>query len=622
MGYDGSTGGDSTSGGSSSGANGGADARTGPGGDATSGLGADATSGLGLDATTATGADATTAPGADGGSNLGADGSACVVDGGVADAVVTVGAPTAYPYVSDMGDGTYRNPIVLADYSDPDVIRVGDDYYLVSSSFTNTPGLPILHSRDLVNWTIVGHALANLPNARYGQYITGAGVWAPSIREHNGTFYIFFPTPDEGIYVITATSPAGPWSAPNLLVSGAGFEDPCPLWDDDGQAYLVHAYVGSRTNGYKNRLNLLKMSPDATQILDPGPVVPGYGADGGPGTGTVIIGPDPAYPTLEGPKLYKRNGYYYILAPAGGVTGGFEAAFRSKNIYGPYEAYPKVLEQGGTSINGPHQGGMVDTPSGSEWWFVHFQDTGLYGRIAHLEPVTWQNDWPLMGVAGDGGIRQPVLRYQKPDTCPQPQAIPQTGDDFHGADLSLAWQWHANHQDGWYSLTAKPGSLRLFPQAVPAASDAGAGLKLAPNLLLQKAPARSFDVDTVVDLSGTSGQGGAGLVVTGTSYAALSVAESAGGRQVTLQIDNQTMATDTLSSGPVHLQLAFADGGQCRFSYGVDGTALKSFSQSFQAQPLSGSWNGVELGIFAVAPSGSTPQGQADFSYFRFGPYQ
>ncbi|MDP8998640.1 MAG: glycoside hydrolase 43 family protein [Myxococcota bacterium] len=558
------------------------------------------------------------------GGEAGAGDGGCAMNGAV-EASLAVGAPESYPYVSDMGDGTYRNPIVLADYSDPDVIRVGEDYYLVASSFTNTPGLPILHSRDLVNWTLVGHALVNVPGSHYAQYTFGTGVWAPSIREHDGTFYIFFPTPDEGIYVVTSPSPLGPWSVPSLLVAGAGFEDPCPLWDDDGKAYLIHAYVGSRTGGYKGRLNILKMSPDATQILDPGPVVPGFGSDGGRiGTGTVVVGPDPNYPTLEGPKFYKRNGWYYILAPAGGVMGGFQAAFRSKTVYGPYEAYPKVLEQGTSPINGPHQGGMVDTPSGNEWWFVHFQDTGLYGRILHLEPVTWMNDWPLLGMVGDGGVQQPVLRYKKPDICQQPRSIPQAGDDFKGPDLSPAWQWHANHVDTWYSLTARPGHLRLFPQILPANGDGGAPIDLvqAPNLLLQKLPALSFDVDTVIELSGTGGQGVAGIVLTGASYAGLSVTEAGSGLQVSLLVQGQTIASDTLPAGPVHLQIAFAAGGQCRFSYGLDGGSLRSFSSPYMAQPLKGSWNGVEVGIFAVTPAGGTAQGQADFSYFRFGAFQ
>src|SRR5215471_10626916 len=206
-------------------------------------------------------------------------------------------APGAYPWIPDQGDGTYRNPVLLADYSDPDVLRVGEQYYLTSSSFHLTPGLPILRSRDLVNWTIVGHALENLPDRRYQEVQPGAGVWAPSLRQHDGTFYIFAPLPDEGIYVLTAPKPEGPWSEPRLLIAGKGLIDPCPLWDDDGKAYLVHAYARSRA-GIKDRLRVLPMAPDTSAVL---------------GEGEIVYHDPDNQPTLEGPKLYKRNGYYYIL---------------------------------------------------------------------------------------------------------------------------------------------------------------------------------------------------------------------------------------------------------------------------------------------------------------------
>src|SRR5439155_9640228 len=156
-------------------------------------------------------------------------------------------AAAPYPWTPDQGDGTFRNPILYADYSDPDVVRDGEDFYLVASSFNCTPALPILHSRDLVNWTIVNHALDNLPNPRgvFDKPRHGEGVWAPAIRKHDEKFWIFFPMPDEGIYVTTADDPSGQWSEPHLLIEGKGLIDPCPLWDDDGKAYLVHAYARS-----------------------------------------------------------------------------------------------------------------------------------------------------------------------------------------------------------------------------------------------------------------------------------------------------------------------------------------------------------------------------------------
>ena len=267
------------------------------------------------------------------------------------------GLPAEPPYISrvwvaDLGNGMYRNPVLNADYSDPDAIRVGDDFYLVSSSFEDIPGLPILHSRDLVNWTLIGHALLRQPPFEvFAKPQHGNGVWAPAIRYHKGEFYIYYPDPDYGIYLVKARNAAGPWSDPVLVEGGKGLIDPCPLWDDDGHE------------------------------LDP---------------------------TFEGPKLYKRNGYYYIFAPAGGVTTGWQLVLRSKNIYGPYER-KVVMDQGSTAVIGPHQGAWVTTKTGEDW-FLHFQDKGPYGRVMHLQPMKWLAGWPVIGAHKDrGGKGEPVL---------------------------------------------------------------------------------------------------------------------------------------------------------------------------------------------------------------------
>lgn len=241
-------------------------------------------------------------------------------------------------WVADNGNGTYKNPIINADYSDPDAIRVGDDYYMTASSFEDIPGLPILHSKDLVNWTIIGHALDRLPP--YDHFSVprhGEGVWAPAICYHNNEFYIYYPDPDFGIYRTKAKNPAGPWSEPVLVEAGKGLIDPCPLRDDDGNTYLVHAWAGSRA-GIKSIITVKKMNGEGTKTLDKGVIVyDGHETD----------------PTIEGPKFYKRNGYYYIFAPAGGVSTGWQLVLRSKNVYGPYQRRV-VMDQGKTTINGPH----------------------------------------------------------------------------------------------------------------------------------------------------------------------------------------------------------------------------------------------------------------------------
>lgn len=282
-------------------------------------------------------------------------------------------------WAPELGDGTYRNPIIFADYSDPDIIAVHDEFYMVSSSFNHMPGLPLLHSRDLVNWTIINHVVPSFDWPGYDRVQHGKGIWAPSLRYHDGKFWVFFSTPDEGIFMCQAADPFGMWTAPHLVRAAKGWIDPCPFWDEDGQAYLVHAFAFSRS-GRKHLLQLFRMAPDGTRLLD---------------EGRIIIDGTARHPTLEGPKMYKRGGYYYIFAPAGGVENGWQSVFRARSIDGPYED-KIVLHQGKTDVNGPHQGGYVELESG-ESWFVHFQDKGAYGRIVHLQPMRWVDDWPVMG---------------------------------------------------------------------------------------------------------------------------------------------------------------------------------------------------------------------------------
>jgi beta-xylosidase len=516
----------------------------------------------------------------------------------------------AYPWVPDRGDGTFRNPILYADYSDPDVIRDGDDFYLVASSFNCTPGLPILHSRDLVNWTLVNHALGNLPDPRgvYHRVQPGCGVWAPALRKHAGRFWIFFPMPDEGIYVTTADHPTGTWSEPHLVQAGRGLIDPCPLWDDDGRAYLVHAYAESRS-GIKHMLRVRPMAPDGSRLL---------------GEGKIIFHDPQRQPTLEGPKFLKKDGYYYILAPAGGVETGWQLVLRSRSVYGPYEE-KLVLEQGSTPINGPHQGALEQTASG-EWWFIHFQDAKPYGRVVHLQPVTWQDGWPLMGVDHDGnGVGEPVATYAKPAVGrPGPAAIPQTSDEFDGERLGLQWQWHANHRPEWYSLSARPGWLRLYAQPVGLENGADGGSRIdlggAANLLLQKFPARSFAAHTRVEMTGGGDGKLAGLVVTGREHAALAVRRSDGTRNEVVAIVNGHEEVVTLAKpGPVDLRVEVADGGDCTFSYAAGGGPWRPAGIRFQAGE--GVWIGAKVGLFSVT-AGATraPGGHTDFEYFRFAP--
>lgn len=231
----------------------------------------------------------------------------------------------------DLGNGIYKNPVLYADNSDPDAIRVGDDYYLTSSSFGCLPGLQILHSKDLVNWRIIGAAIPTAvpPVETPERPEHGNRVWAPSIRFHNGTYYIFWGDPDQGVFVVRAAHPEGPWSEPLLIKEGKGIIDACPLWDDDSRVYLVHAYAGSRAQ-LKSVIAICELDSACTRTLTPSRIV----FDG-----------HEEHETCEGPKFYKRNGYYYIFHPAGGVPTGWQVVQRAKNVYGPYE-WRTVLAQG------------------------------------------------------------------------------------------------------------------------------------------------------------------------------------------------------------------------------------------------------------------------------------
>jgi len=514
------------------------------------------------------------------------------------------------PWIPDRGDGTYTNPVIYADYSDPDVIRVGRDYYMTASSFNAVPGLPILHSLDMVNWRLIGHALPRLsPEALFSTPQHGKGPWAPAIRFHDGRFWIYYPEPDLGIFVVTAANPAGPWSAPVLVKGGRGLIDPCPLWDDDGKVYLVHAWARSRA-GFANVLTLNRLSEDGTRIIDAGKVII---------DGDKIAG----YRTLEGPKFYKRDGEYWIFAPAGGVKPGWQSVFRSKNVDGPYEDRI-VLEQGATNINGPHQGAWVDTPSGEDWFF-HFQDLDAYGRVVHLQPMRWREDgWPVMGADPDGdGKGEPVRTHRKPNTgTVSPIAVPPTTDEFSGPRLGLQWQWQANPERAWMSLSAARGALRLH--AVPASS--AGSLWMAPNLLLQKWPAPAFVVTAALAFAPLADGDTAGLIVFGQDYAWIGLRKTAGGLRLVAAVakgardakPEQDVASKDVGGPSIYLRVAVDRGGVCRFSWSADNRTFAPIGEEFAAKP--GQWVGAKVGLFAAAVPGAVKPGHADWAWFRVEP--
>ena len=510
-------------------------------------------------------------------------------------------------WVPDLGNGSYKNPILHADYSDPDVIRVGDDFYLTSSSFNAVPGLPILHSKDLVNWSLIGHALTRqVPIENFSKPQHGNGVWAPAIRFHNGEFYLYYPDPDFGIYLTKAKHPGGPWSEPVLVDGGKGLIDPCPLWDEDGNNYLVHAFAGSRA-GIKSVLVVKRLNESGDKTLDEGRIVyDGHELD----------------PTVEGPKFHKRNGYYYIFAPAGGVSTGWQLVLRSKNIYGPYER-KVVMDQGTTSVNGPHQGAWVDTPSG-ENWFVHFQDKGAYGRVVHLQPMRWINDWPVIGIDKDGdGKGEPAATYKKPNAGKvYPMTTPVETDEFNSASPGPQWQWQANPSASWLFMNSPDGSLRLYSQLLP---ENTRNLWSVPNLLMQKFPSEEFTVTTKVSfrLNGKIESEKAGLVVMGHDYASIAVKSTKAGNVIVFSMCKDAPRNDVesetvvgvLNATKLYFRVAVSKGGLCTFSYSIDGKEFLKTGESFQARP--GKWVGAKVGLFCTRPVQTNDSGYADVDWFR-----
>lgn len=538
-------------------------------------------------------------------------------------------------WFADRDDGTYANPVLAGDYSDPDVVRVGEDFYLTASSFANAPGLPILHSRDLVNWTLIGHALAAVPpEAHFRTPRRGGGVWAPAIRHRNGRFLIYYPDPDFGIFVVTARDPRGPWSKPELVDATRGAIDPAPFWDEDGTGWLVYAFAGSRA-GKSNLIVLKRLNADGTRTISESRTI----IDGAalPPVAT-SVGPRP-WQTTEGPKLYKRDGYYYLFAPSGSVKGGWQGVFRSRRIEGPYEGR-NVLDQGATAINGPHQGAWVDTPSGEDW-FLHFQDRDSYGRVVHLQPMRWRKGWPVIGADPDGdGRGEPVLRHRKPVPA-QPRSAPVADDEF-GGPLSLAWQWNSNPADDW--MTLADGRLRLKSVS------GSANLYEAGNLLAQKLPAPAFTATTSLRFQPLRSGERAGLAMLGQHYAWIGVERSGSearlvqgwrdgaapgaGEQrsagpvvadgaplwLRLQTEPVTVQVGPPSFTPYWPSMLRETHARVRFSYSLDGERFVPLGPAFESRP--GRWVGAQIGLFAQAQDGTpasiaTTVGFADFDWFR-----
>lgn len=486
----------------------------------------------------------------------------------------------------DQGNGTYVNPILNADYSDPDVIRVGDKYYMVASDF-HYIGMPVLESDDMVNWKIISQVYSRFDFPGWdsnGNY--GGGSWAPSIRFHEGKYWIYFCTPREGLMMSTATDPHGPWAPLHCVKNIGGWEDPCPIWDEDGQAYIGRSQLGA------GPIILHRMSADGKTLLDEGKVI--Y-------TG----------PVAEGTKFYKRNGYYYLSIPEGGVGEGWQTILRSKNIYGPYEK-KVVLEKGMTDVNGPHQGALVDTPEG-EWWFYHFQLTEPLGRVVHLQPAHWKEDWPVIGVDMDmNGIGEPVKVWTKPAAGAADRKTmithPQSGDDFNAQTLGLQWQFNHNPVHANWSLTDRKGWFTL--KALKAAK-----LRDARNMLTQKCMGYVSTATTLLDFSGLVDGQRAGLFCLGSLYNGIGICREDGKNYLYLEQHGEIKQLQPATGKRIYLRATLdAKQNRCQLFYSFNNRDFTPCGESYTLK--FGDWKGARVGLYSY--NVLADDGKCCFDWFTY----
>lgn len=491
----------------------------------------------------------------------------------------------------------YTNPVILSDYSDPDVIRVGDDFYMVASSFNHVPGVPVLHSKNLVEWELINYVLPQIPFSRFDSVCHGDGAWAPSLRYHDGKFYCLIPFPDEGIFVSETEDPYGKWSLLRPLLVGKGYEDPCPIWVY-GKCFVVFAFAKSRA-GFNSRLAVFETDGELKIPAEK------Y---------AFIYDGHYNNPCIEGPKFYRRGKYFYILSPAGGVGTGWQTCLRSEKIYGPYESRIVML-QGDTDVNGPHQGALVDLDDGgNRWAFMHFSKMGPFGRVVHLQPAEWIDDWPLLGEVSDPLLPgQPVAGGEYPVDISTPYNLG-ADDEFAGDKLSLKWQTPANPKPEWYSL--KHG-LRLN------CLNWQGSLADFPRLFMQKIGCKNFSLKCKCRLDLSSDGDEVGFTVFGREYSYICVVRIAGQNYLEIRKgafgggeDETLCRSQPYDDNYVTFQISarYEERHKLAVKYTFGGSA---FTRKFYAE--GGKWVGAKLGIYALSRAENS-KGYATFKFFRVTP--
>ena len=498
-------------------------------------------------------------------------------------------------------DGTYRNPVIPTDYSDLDCICVGDDYYAISSTMQFSPGMTILHSRDLVNWEIVGNAVSDLSQIsdamtwremdRYGR-----GIWAGSLRYHKGRFYLFFGTPDEGFFMTTARKAEGPWEPLTPLLREKGWDDCSAIWDQEEQAWFVGTHFA---DGYKTYL--FRMAKDGHSIDRNSArlVNEGYGR--------------------EASKLIWHDGYYYLVfSEHRDGIGRYVMAKRDRKMTGGFSEERQLLLPC-REANEPNQGGIIEAPSrvGGEvqWYFLTHHGTGDWsGRIVSLLPVEWVDGWPMMGDRKDGDLGRMVWQSVMPESennkVKSEKLYLQRSDDFNASSLPPQWQWNYQPRADKWSLTEHKGWLRLYAfQPL----EAGKFLKVGNTLTQRSFRTAQNEVIVKLDISHTADGLHAGLCHFAANSASLGIVNEGGVNYLEWTDNDQRTRLQTISSTILYLRSTWGLDGKSQFTYSLDGDHYTSLGQY---QLSWGFYRGDRIGIYCFNEQGE--QGYIDVDYFHY----
>jgi beta-xylosidase len=497
----------------------------------------------------------------------------------------------------DQGDGTYINPVIPTDFSDIDAIRVGDDYYAISSTFQFSPGVVILHSKDLVNWSILGHAVDDVTQIspemgwqKMDRY--GSGIWAGAIRYHANKFWIYFGTPNEGYFMTTAPTPAGPWEPLHPVLQSPGWDDCCPFWDDNGQGYLIGSrFAADPVDGKRYHIHLFKLSADGRDLL-PSSDQTLYQANGS-----------------EANKLYKINGlYYHLFSEVHKGDGRVVMMRRAKSLSGPWEIHQ--LNHGGDRE--PNQGGLVETPNGKWYFFTHHGTGSWEGRVDSLLSVTWIDGWPIIGTVGPDGIGTMEPRGAKPINVTPIATLQVDAADFSPPTLPPQFEWNYQPRSEKWSLTQRPGFLRLHAFK-PLVKDK---LQKVGNTLTQRSMRTGQNTVTIqLDLSGLADGDCTGLChFVSTQSASLGVVQNGSTRSLRYTNNRKVEPGPVIPGNDLWLRSTWGIDGQSQFAYSLDGNTFTPFGDPYQLAWAG--YRGDRSGVYCY--NNTAEAGFVDMKFFHY----